>query len=286
MTPLRQRMIEEMRLRNFAPKTIDSYVRNVSYFARYFHRKPERLGAAEVRQYLLYLIEEKQMAWGSFNQVLSALRFLYRNVLKQGEVVEDVRCPRREYRLPVVLSVEEVRHFLQSIRSFKYRMVLITAYSAGLRVSEVVRLRVRDIDPERMVLRIIQGKRRKDRYTLLSPLLLKMLRHYWWAARPEEYLFTGRSPQRPISISGVQRACQQAGRDAGFDKAVTPHTLRHSFATHLLEAGTDLRIIQELLGHGSLKTTARYTHVSVKLLGDVQSPLDRMYSAVEESPKS
>jgi len=286
MTPLRQRMIEEMQLRNFSPKTVDSYIRNVSYFAQYFHRKPEQLGAEEVRQYLLYLIEDKKMAWGSFNQVLSALRFLYRNILKRGEVVEDVRCPRREHRLPVVLSVEEVRRFFEAVRSFKYRMILMTAYSAGLRVSEVVRLRVGDIDTERMVLRITQGKRRKDRYALLSPLLLKMLRHYWWAARPEEYLFSGRSPQRPISISGVQRACQEAKLRAGLDKDVTPHTLRHSFATHLLEAGTDLRIIQELLGHGSIKATALYTHVSVKLLGTIQSPLDRLQLTVREQPES
>ncbi len=274
MTPLRKRMIEAMELRNFAPKTIGLYVDNVARFAKHFGKSPELLGEEHVRQYLVHLVEEKKLAWGTYNQALAALRYLYRWVLQRGEVVRDIRGPRRERHLPVVLSLDEVRRFFAHVVSYKHRMILMTAYSAGLRISEAVNLLVSDIDSERMVIRVRQGKRSKDRYTLLSPLLWEMLRHYCWAARPVSYLFPGRSLDKSVSDSQVQRACKEAQAAAGIDKDITPHTFRHSFATHLLEAGTDLRVIQALLGHSSPQTTALYTRVSTKLIGSTRSLLE------------
>jgi len=269
-------MIEEMELRNLSAKTLQAYVQRVADFARYWGKSPELLGSEEVRAYLVYLVEQRKLAWGSYNQALAALRYLYRYVLKRGEVVRDIRCPRRVQQLPVVLSVEEVRRFFAAVVSFKHRTVLMTAYSAGLRISEAVSMRVRDIDSERMVIHVVQSKRSKDRYTLLSPVLLEMLRHFWWAVRPVDYLFPGRSLDRPVSVSQVQRSCREAQVKAGIDKAISPHTLRHSFATHLLEAGTDLRVIQSLLGHSSASTTALYTHVSAAMIRQTRSPLDQL----------
>lgn len=274
MTPLRKRMIEALELRGLSPKSVKIYVDCVARFARYFGKSPEQLGAEEVRTYLLYLIHERKVAWGTYKQALAALRFVYRWVLERGEVVQDIRAPRPERKLPVVLSFEEVHRFFAAIPSFKHRTLLMFAYAAGLRISEASRVRVADIDSQRMVIRVVQGKRKKDRYTLLSPLLLEMLRHYWWAARPKDYLFPGRGKDGVVRSSTVQRACIEAQQIAGLGKEVTPHTLRHSFATHLLEAGTDLRVIQQLLGHSSPQTTAIYTHVSTKLISKVRSPLD------------
>lgn len=277
MTPLRQRMIEDMELRNLSLKTVRLYVQNVARFARHFGKSPHLLGPEAVRTYLLYLVHERKVAWGTYNQALAALRFLYRITLGRGEIVVDIRCPRPERRLPEVLSFDEVRRFFQAVHSFKHRTILMTAYASGLRISEAVNLRVSDIDSERMVLRVVQGKGKKDRYTLLSPLLLQMLRHYWWAARPVDWLFLGPSRVKPIAVGTVQRVCKAACQEAGLDKAVTPHMLRHSFATHLLEAGTELRVIQELLGHASPRTTAIYTHVSTHLIGRTRSPLDLLH---------
>ena len=208
--------------------------------------------------------------------MLSALRFFYRHVLRQGEVVEDVIGPKPQVRLPVVLSAREVAQFFKAIPSLKHRTILMLAYGAGLRIGEAVRVRVADIDRQRQVLRVQQGKGKKDRYTLLSPALLEMLDRYCWAAQPEDLLFTTRCKDRPITDSTVQRVCIQAQKDAGIDKRISPHTLRHSFATHLLEAGTDLRVIQVLLGHASPKTTAIYTRVSTALIGKTGSPLDAL----------
>jgi site-specific recombinase XerD len=274
MTPLRKRMIEALELRGVSPKTVKLYVDCVARFARHFGQSPEKLGSEEVRTYFLYLIHERKVAWGTYKQALAALRFLYRWVLERGDVVQDIRAPRPERRLPVVLSFEEVHRFFAAIPSFKHRTLLMFAYAAGLRVAEAASVRLSDIDSQRMVIRVVQGKRKKDRYTILSPLLLEMLRHYWWAARPKDYLFPSRGKSGVVRSSTVQRACIEAQQRAGLGKEVTPHTLRHSFATHLLEAGTDLRVIQELLGHSSPRTTAIYTHVSTKLIGKVKSPLD------------
>ena len=276
MTPLRKRMIEDMRMRNFSKYTIAAYVSVVSRLANYYHRSPDQFGREEIRAFLVDLVEQKRVSWPYYKQVLAALRFFYRYVLRRGELVEDIRGPRPERRLPIVLSVQEVARFFKAIHSLKHRTILMLAYGAGLRVSEAVRVRLADIDRERKVLYVRQGKRKKDRQTLLSPALLEILDRYCWAARPEDLLFTTRFKDRPITASTVQRFCILARKEAGIDKQVSPHTLRHSFATHLLEAGTDLRVIQELLGHSSPRTTAIYTHVSTAMIGKTVSPLDAL----------
>jgi site-specific recombinase XerD len=229
-------MIDEMELRNFAPKTIRLYVDNVARFARHFGKSPDQLDREAVRQYLLHLVQERKVSWGTYKQVLASLRYFYRWVLKQVDPVVDIRGPRREHKLPVVLSLEEIGRFFASVVSYKHRMVLMTAYSAGLRISEAVHLQVGDIDSQRMVIHIRHGKRSKDRYTVLSPLLLQMLRHYWWAARPVNYLFPGRSGQ-PVSASQVQRSCKEAQAAAGIDKQVTPHTFRHYSGLRTMPGG-------------------------------------------------
>jgi integrase/recombinase XerD len=279
MTPLRQRMIEEMHLRNYSKHSIAAYVSAVYRLANHYGRRPDRLSREEIRAFLVDLVEEKRVSWPYYKQVLAALRYFYRHVVCRGEVVDDIRGPRPAKTLPVVLSPAEVARFFRAIPSLKQRTILMLAYGAGLRVGEVVELRLSDIDRERRVIRIRQGKNKKDRYTLLSPALIEMLDRYLWAAQPEDLLFTTRRPDRPITRSTVQRFCQAARQAAGLDKRISPHTLRHSFATHLLEAGTDLRVIQVLLGHASPKTTAIYTHVSTALIGKTRSPLDMLPSA-------
>jgi integrase/recombinase XerD len=276
MTPLRRRMIQDMQLRNFAPGTLSVYVNCVARFARHFARSPELLGPDEVRTYLLHLIEQRRSSWSYYNQNLQALRFLYNVTLGRDWVLKHLVCPKRPKRLPVVLSGEELVRFFTAIDGLKHRALLMTAYAAGLRVSEVAALRVEDIDSQRMVIRVSQGKGSKDRYVMLSPRLLDLLRTYWKAARPRVWLFPGASADRPITTSAVRKACQRAREAAGLGKHVTVHTLRHSFATHLLEAGTDLRTIQVLLGHHSPRTTAVYTHVSPAAVRETISPLDRL----------
>jgi len=276
MTALRRRMIEDMTLRNFAPRTIKVYIERVVTFAQYFHKSPARLGPEHIRGYLLHLIQERHVSWSYYNQARCALQFLYRVTLAQEWVVEDVVCPKQPRKLPVVLSLQEVARFLGAITHIKHRALLMTAYAAGLRVSEVTRLRVADIDSQRMVLRIRQAKGQKDRFVGLSPLLLKILRQYWKAVRPSDYLFPGARPDQPLTSGSVHRVCRAARQRCGLDKHVTVHTLRHSFATHLLEDGTDLRTIQILPGHRSLSTTARYLHVATATLRSTHSPLDRL----------
>jgi site-specific recombinase XerD len=285
MTPLRQRMIEDMKLRNYAPLTIKVYVERVVTFAKHFGKSPRRLGAADVRAYLLFLVQEKHASWSYYGQAISALRFLYRTTLGKKWVLEGVVSPKKPKMLPVVLSPAEVTQFFEAVTGLKHRAILLTAYAAGLRVSEVVALRVEDIDSRRMVIRIRQAKGQKDRYVMLSPRLLTILREYWKAARPTQFLFPGNIPDRPITTRTVEKACRDAREAAGLGKHVTVHTLRHSFATHLLEAGTDIRIIQVLLGHRSLRTTAVYTHVSAATLEATQSPLDRLASPTEGRPQ-
>ena len=234
MTPLRQRMIEDMRLRNYADKTIEVYVERVATFAKHFGKSPERLDAADVRAYLLFLIQEKNASWSYYGQAICALRLLYRVTLGKNWVVEGVASPRKGQKLPVVLSLDEVTQFFEGIAGLKHRAILMTAYAAGLRISEVVGLRVADIDSRRMTIRICQGKGRKDRDVMLSPRLLVVLRAYWKATRPTDWLFPGNVPGRPITDGSVHRICVRAALTAGLDKHVTIHTLRHSFATHLL----------------------------------------------------
>ena len=283
MTTLRQRMIADMQVRHLSDRTIRTYVDHIAKFAAFFHKSPELLGPDEIRRYQIYLVQEKQVGWSSFNQCVCALRFLYRVTLQKNWDISHIPFPRQERTLPVVLSLAEVQQFLNSITSLKYRAILMTAYGAGLRLSEVVSLRVSDIDSNRMLIHVRQGKGRKDRYVMLSPVLLSVLRLYWQAARPFDYLFPGQQPGRPICLSAVQRACQRARRASGLQKRVTVRMLRHCFATHLLEAGTNIRVIQALLGHQSVHTTEIYAHVSPQAVQATTSPLDQVLALVSSA---
>jgi integrase/recombinase XerD len=280
-TALRQRMVDDLRLRNRSPRTIQSYIAHVANFAKYFRRSPDELGPEDIRQYQLYLINERQVSWSSFNQAVCALRFFYRVTLGRAELVEQIPFPRRGRQLPVVLSQEEVGRFLEAIHSLKYRAILMTVYAAGLRLSEVANLRVADIDSQRMMLRVRQGKGQKDRYVMLAPSLLPVLRRYWRAARPRGWLFPGRTLEHSLSLSSIEKVCRQAGIAAGLSKPVTVRSLRHSFATHLLEAGTNIRVIQTLLGHRSVSTTQRYTYVSAATVNATASPLELLAPALK-----
>jgi len=281
MTPLRQRMIEDMRLRNLSPHTIESYVLNVKALARYFGKSPDLLGLDDVRAYLVYLREERRVAPGTVTQAHCAIRFLFRVTLGREWPDELLPFPKRQQKLPIVLSVEEIEAFFAAVTDLRHRAILMTIYAAGLRVSEATNLRITDIDSKRMVLRVEQGKGRKDRYVMLSEVLLETLRTYWKHERPTEWLFPSRLIAGPISREAVLDACVKAGERAGLSKHVTPRTLRHCFATHLLEDGANVRIIQFLLGHRSLSTTARYTHVSRESICAVRSPLDKLAAARE-----
>ncbi len=274
MTPLRKRMIEDMDLRNLAENTKDAYVRAVSQLSEFFGRSPDELDEEEIRKYLLHLREERKVATGTYIQQLCALRFFFRHTLARKELVEGILFPKEESKLPVVLSMDEVQRFFDALGSLKYRAILMAAYATGLRVSEVVALRTKDIDSDRMLMRIDQGKGRKDRYVPLSPRLLEVFREYWKAARPKDFLFPSSSKTGHLTRNSVWAACKRAMRKAGLKKEVSPHTMRHSAATHLFENGTDIRTIQVLLGHRSLRTTARYTLVSRNTLQKAVSPLD------------
>lgn len=275
MTPLRQRMIEDLRIRNYALKTEKTYVAQVARFARHFGVSPEQLGPEEVRQYQLHLIA-KGASWSFFNQAVCALRFLYKVTLGCPWPVEQIPFAKKPRVLPCVLSVEEVGAVLRAVRNVKHRAVLMTIYATGVRVAEVTRLRRKDVDSKRMVIRVRQGKGGKDRVVMLSPVLLEHLRAYLRRERPSEWLFPGSEPEKPLSICAVQKVCKQAARAAGVSKRVTPHLLRHSFATHMLEGGADLRLIQTLLGHRSVSTTQIYTHVSADRIRTAANPLDRL----------
>ena len=276
MTPLRQRYRQDLQLRNYSVKTQQVYEECVSLFARHFGKSPDLLGPEQIRTYQLYLAHEKQASWSRFNQTVCALRFLYRHTLHKDWIIQHIPFPRKESRLPQVLSLEEVSRFLQAIPQLKYRMLLTTIYATGLRASEALHLEVADIDSPRMSIRVRQGKGHKDRYALLSPKLLVLLREYWKAVRPTRWLFPSSAPDRPVSLDSLQEAVRRARRASGLVKRVTAHTLRHSFATHLLESGTNIRVIQVLLGHNSLRTTARYTHVTTAALASTLSPLDSL----------
>lgn len=261
---LRTRMIEDLRIRNYSERTVEIYVRCVSEFAKHFGRSPETLEQEEIREYQRYLVEEKKTSWSFFNQSVCALRFLYTKTLEKDWLVKHIPFPKKEKRLPEVLSIEEVSKLFAKVRALKQRTILQTMYAAGLRLNEALNLETNDIDSERMVIRVRQGKGRQDRYVKLSPSLLETLREYYKACRPTgTLLFPNRNGDEATHPTTVQRACARAARAAGLRKRVTTHTMRHSFATNLLEAGTDLRTIQILLGHGSLNTTAIYLHIAI-----------------------
>lgn len=275
MTPLRQRMLEDMQVRNLSPHTQAAYVQQVSLFARKFGKSPEALGPEDIRAYQVYLTTERKLAAGSILIATAALRFLYKVTLKRDWKLDEViPAPKKPQTLPVVLSPEEVVRFLDGVANRKHRVILTTCYAAGLRISEAVRLTSPAIDSARMVLRVEQGKGQKDRYVMLSPKLLEILRDWWRVARPRHWLFPGDRPGQPLTRSAVERACQQAHRLCRIPKPITPHSLRHAFAVHLLETGTDLRTIQLLLGHRSLATTARYLRIATTKVCATTSPLD------------
>jgi integrase/recombinase XerD len=275
ISPLRRRMIEDMTVRNLSPATQRSYLSAVSKFSRYFGRSPDRLHLEDVRAFQVYLVATG-ISWPALNQIVCALRFFYGVTLGQATVPERIAYAREPQKLPVVLSADEVVRFLEAIPSLKSRAALTTVYGAGLRVSEVALLKIADIDSPRMVIRVEHGKGGKDRYVMLSPQLLTILRSYWRLTRPKHWLFPGRDEERPLEVTVLHAACRSARAAAGLSKQVTVHTLRHSFATHLLENGTDVRIIQVLLGHASLSSTARYTQVATKTISKTPSPLDRL----------
>jgi integrase/recombinase XerD len=275
MTSLRQRMTEDMQVRNLSPHTQDSYVQQVSLFARHFNKSPEELGPEDIRTYQVYLTNERKLATSSILISVSALRFLYKISLKKDWALEDViPAPKKPQKLPVVLSPEEVLHFLESVGSTKHQAILTTCYAAGLRISEAIRLKPIDIDSQRMVIRVDQGKGQKDRYVMLSPKLLETLRNYFRAVRPKGWLFEGNVPGHPITRGAVERVCQKAGHISRIRKPISPHSMRHAFAVHLLESGTDVRTIQLLLGHRSLATTARYLRIATNKVCSTSSPLD------------
>jgi integrase/recombinase XerD len=247
MTQLRQRMLEELQRRNYSAGTIRLYLRRVAKFAQHFHRSPDRLGAEDIRQYQLFLIQEKKLAWSTYNQIVCALRFFYGKTLKRAFLLQEIPFPRKQQRLPLILSREEVEKILTVPPHLKSRALLMTIYAAGLRRSEVAGLRVSDIDSARMTIAIHQGKGQKDRLVMLSPVLLDTLRQYWRQEKPKEWFFPGETPDRPIRGNAIFMVFHNAVRRAGITKKVSPHSLRHSFATHLLESGTDLRTIQVLM---------------------------------------
>ena len=275
ITPLRRRMIEDMRVRNLSPVTQRCYVHAVAKFARHFNRSPDRLGLEEIRAYQIHLTTTG-ISWAGFNVAVCALRFFYGVTLGRTAMVERIPYAHKRRQLPVILSASEVVRFFAAVPNLKHRTALMAAYAAGLRVSEVVRLKLPDIDSGRMLIRVEQGKGGRDRYIMLSPQLLGVLRAYWRKAKPAHWLFPGQDESRPLDPSVLQGTCRTARAVAKLGKPITVHTLRHSFATHLLEAGTDIRIIQVLLGHRDLSTTARYTQVAATTIGSTTSPFDRL----------
>jgi integrase/recombinase XerD len=274
INPLRRRMIEDMTIRNFDQRTQQSYMRSVRACCRYCDRRPAELTFEDVRRYQLHLTQ-CGLAPASVNGAMVALRFFFRVTLKRADAVDYIPIVREPQRLPVVLTPAEVASLLEAAPGLKWRTALSVAYGAGLRASEVVGLKVSDIDSERMRIRVEQGKGRRDRDALLSPHLLAALRNWWKVARPPVWLFPNRlTPFDPVTPRSLNRAFHDALRKAGIKKAVSLHTLRHCFATHLLEQDVDVRVIQVLLGHKKLETTAVYTHVAAKTLDGIESPLD------------
>lgn len=275
ISPLRRRMIEDMTVRNLSPATQRSYINAVRKFSRYFDRSPDRLDLDDIRSFQVYLVSTG-ISWASLNQIVCALRFFYGITLGQDDVPERIPYAREPRKLPVILSADEVVQFLEAVSSLKARVALTTAYAAGLRVGEVCGLKVEDIDSSRMVMHVRHGKGAKARYVMLATELLGILRSYWRLSRPTAFLFPGRDADKPIEPTVLNAACRSAVAATGLSKRVTVHTLRHSFATHLLENGTDIRIIQVLLGHARLSSTAHYTQVSTDTIRSTASPIDRL----------
>jgi site-specific recombinase XerD len=280
-------MLEELQRRNYSEITTRKYLQYVTAFARHFGKSPDQLGPNELRSYQAYLLQERKVTPGTAVNCVAALRFFFIKTLKRHQFREFLPYPKDRRRLPTVLSREEVSALINAAGTLFRRTLLMTLYGTGMRRSELAHLKVGDIDSQRMIIRVVAGKGGKDRDLPLSPTLLETLREYWRWRKPKLYLFPTRTRglpvEEPISDKTVWIACSEAARRAGINKRVTPHTLRHSWATHLLEAGTDLRTIQVLLGHGDLETTAQYLHLSQRHLQSVSNPLDGLTLAGTES---
>src|SRR5438067_5468531 len=281
MSPLRRRMIEDMSMRRLAPKTQKDYIQIIKNLAVFLGRSPDRASFEDIRRFQLH-VAARGVGAGAINRNVSALRFFFRVTLKRYAIVEHTHFIHEPRKLPVVLSAEEVVRLLDAAPGLKYRAALSVAYGAGLRAAEVVSLKVSDIDSKRMLIRVEQGKGRKDRNVMLSPHLLDLLRSWWKAARPQGWLFPGRDPVQPMTTRQLNRACHAAAHLAEINKRVSLHTLRHSFATHLLEQNTDIRVIQVLLGHAKLENTALYTRVATKTISAVVSPLEHIALKLKE----
>lgn len=288
MTPLRQRMIEDMQLRNLSPHTVEAYVQSVARFAKHFGRSPDQLTGEQVRAYLLHMVQEERASWSRYNIARCALQFFYQVTLGRKERFEKLPYTRQPKRLPTVLSPEELRRLFEVAgRDLKHKALLMTLYASGLRISEALSLKPTDIDSRRMMIHVRLGKGNKDRMVKLSAQLLEVLREYWRVGRPKTWLFPqANDPNRPMNSGSAQRMVSRTAKRAGIIRRVSPHTLRHSYATHLLEAGTNLRTIQLLLGHTNLKTTSIYMHVSQAQLNAASSPLDLIYPQQSKSANS
>ena len=290
MTPLRQRFIEDMQMRGLAPTTQRSYIHYVAEFAKFYRTSPEKLDLEAIRQYELYLLHERKLSPESINLFVSAVQFLYLVTLEMPWGKECFPRVRVAAKLPVVLSPDEVELFFRHVGCLKHRAALMLCYGAGLRISEAVKIRIGDIDSKRMLIRVVEGKGRKDRYVMLSPRLLSVLRAYCRVspcrvAPPRDYLFGSWREGRPMTCGALSVACRYAAKNSGIPKRITAHTLRHSFATHLLEGGTDTRVIQVLLGHSRIDTTARYTRVSAHVIAGTPSPLDALGRTSKQEPR-
>jgi site-specific recombinase XerD len=270
-------MMEELRLRNSSEETIRSYIASVGRFARHYDKSPDQMNAEQVRSYLLYLLEERKLSWSAIHVNRAALRFLYVRVLRQRWFDEEIQAPKRHLQLPTVLSAEEITQILDTTRNLKHWTILATLYATGMRSNEFRLLKVEDIDSKRMLVHIRNGKGQTPRDVNLSPVLLERLRIYWRWRKPKGWLFPSKQrPDHPMDGKSIRQLCANAGRRAGIQRHVHPHVFRHSFATHMLDQGADLRTIQVLLGHADIRTTARYLRVSTRRIQAVASPFDRL----------
>lgn len=275
MGTLRDQMQADLQLKGITPRTQKDYLREVSNLAKYFNKSPEELGEKEVKEYLVHLLKDRKISGGTYKYYVSGIKFLYRTTLKREEVVDAIQYPKNKRKLPVILSLSEVEALFSVTENLKHKAILMITYSSGLRISEAARLKITDIDSKRMMVRIQQGKGGKDRYSILSNTALECLRQYWREYHPKDWLFEGQKNNEHISISSIRKVFLDAKKRAGITKPASVHTLRHSFATHLIEAGTSLHHVQLLPGHRSPNTTTVYLHVSRLNLAQVTSPLDK-----------
>jgi integrase/recombinase XerD len=274
MDTLREKMLTDLQLKGITPRTQKKYLREISLMADYFDKPLEELGEKEVKDYLVHMLQTRKLSRGTYRGYVAGIKFLYKTTLNREEVVEKIQYPKAKRTLPVVLDLAEIKAILSVMENVKHRALLTITYSAGLRVSEAAKLKVTDIDSKRMMVRVQRGKGRKDRYTILSKTALVLLRQYWRQYRPKEWLFEGQKEGTHICYTSIRQIFVEAMKRAGITKPANPHTLRHSFATHLIEAGTSLHHVQLLLGHRSPTTTTVYLHVSKVNLAQVSSPLD------------